>query len=174
MSVTNDEADREVAQILYVSVSTADVSSGLQMSDILAEARPANARDDITGVLTAVDGRFVQIIEGRAEALDDLLERLERDRRHADIRIRERRTVQDRMFGDWDMVSPRLAPAEILQIGMLIDDDTAGLDAFSVALRRALDRQGAVIEGRSALASAAPGTPPDRTGAGVKPRGLVE
>ncbi|MBU1347946.1 MAG: BLUF domain-containing protein [Alphaproteobacteria bacterium] len=170
MSIREGEADREVTQLLYVSVSTADVSSGLQMSDILAEARPANARDDITGVLTAVSGRFVQIIEGEAKALDGLLVRLGGDRRHTDIRIRERRTVRHRMFGDWDMVSPRLAPVEILQIGMLIDDDDAGLDEFADALRRALNRQGAVIEGRTGLDTAGLDAPPAPTGAASKSR----
>lgn len=93
-------------QLIYVSVAAGPVSSAMQMSDILAEARRNNARDGITGVLTAIDGRFLQIIEGCAAALDDLIARLREDDRHRDMRIMERRQVLGRNFASWDMVSP--------------------------------------------------------------------
>lgn len=133
-------------QLVYVSRSVRGVTSAIGMSDILAEARPNNARDGITGCLTAIDGRFVQVIEGHADRLDDLINRLLRDDRHTDIRVLERRSVKARTFADWDMLSPVLVTAEIDDLRRLMRDDSPGrLDDFIGPLRTALKRQGEVL-----------------------------
>lgn len=137
-----------VTQILYRSVSRDGAGSALQMSDILNEARSGNARDGVTGVLTAVDGRFVQIIEGAEAALDRLMTKLLRDPRHTHLTILERRTTARRSFGDWDMVSPRLASRELSLLALLLDDAGAGLDAYAEILMRAVAEQDAMLEGR--------------------------
>ncbi len=147
-------ADAPIVQLLYRSRSRNGAASGLEMSDILAEARPANARDGVTGVLTAVDGWFVQIIEGSDAALDGLLAKLLRDPRHSDLMIIERRATAVRRFGDWDMVSPRLAPGELSLLALLLDDQSADIDAYARILVLAVDHQEAVLEGRRAPAEA--------------------
>lgn len=133
-------------QLLYVSAAVIRVNSALQMADILATARPNNARDGISGALTAVDGRFVQIIEGVRGALDHLLLRLMVDDRHHDVTVIERRDIRARAFPGWDMVSPQLVAAEIQAVAALLDDDLAGLDDYIPVLSRALGRQAALIE----------------------------
>ncbi len=152
---------KPVHQLLYRSRCLTETDSALQMSDILAEARPANARDGITGALTAVNGRFVQIVEGDAEVIDALMERLQRDRRHADLVVRERRVVSQRAFADWDMVSPRLTPQEIAMLALLLDDPNAGLDAFAAVLTAAVAHQESLLRGRgpSGLVGRGPARP---------------
>ncbi len=147
-------ADTPVEQLLYRSRSRDGAASGLQMSDILAEARPANAREGITGVLTAVDGHFVQIIEGSDDALDRLVAKLRRDPRHSDLTILERRLANSRRFGDWDMVSPRLAPSEVALLALLLQDQQAGIEAYADVLDRAIATQEAVLEGRRSASDA--------------------
>lgn len=159
MSLIPPDADT-VSQLLYRSISLIGATSGLQMSDILAEARPRNAAAGITGALTVVDGQFVQIIEGEESALDDLVARLVRDHRHRDLRVLDRRKVTTRAFGDWDMVSPRLAPAEAQEIGRLLDQDRTGLSDFIAVLTRAVTRQDAVLEGVEAPSDRQPASPP--------------
>lgn len=117
------------------------------MADILAEARPRNARDGITGVLTVIDGTFVQIIEGPQGMLDALLRALARDTRHRLMTVLDRRAVAHRAFGEWDMVSPRLVDAEVRRLSALLDPPTARLDAFISVLREALARQADVLSG---------------------------
>lgn len=141
-------ATTSVTQILYCSVSRDGAASGLQMSDILNEARLGNARDGVTGVLTAVEGRFVQIIEGPDAALDGLMAKLLRDPRHTGLSIIERRLTTRRSFGDWDMVSPRLAPRELSLLALLLEDTGAGLEAYAEILSRAIAEQDAMLEGR--------------------------
>lgn len=151
----------DLIQLAYVSRSLIAATSVLQLSDILAEARAGNPRDGVTGVLTALNGRFVQIVEGPASSIDALMERLRRDRRHADIEVRERRWIEDRAFGDWDMVSPRLAPQATGELQRLIDDPAGGLDRFIPILADAVAVQDAVLEGRSHCAGAgSANTPP--------------
>ena len=135
-----------VEQLVYVSRSVRSVNSAIGMSDILAEARPNNARDGITGCLTAIDGRFVQVIEGEPDKLDDLVNRLLRDERHTDLRVLERRTVTERAFPQWDMLSPVLVTAEIDDLRSLMRDDSRGaLDDFIGPLQTALARQSEVL-----------------------------
>ena len=145
MSVQKAKAAR-LEQLVYVSRSVRGVTSAIGMSDILAEARPNNARDGITGCLTAIDGRFVQVIEGEADKLDDLINRLLRDERHTELRVLERRGIRERTFPDWDMLSPVLVTAEIDDLRFLMRDDSpAGLDAFVGPLLKALTRQSEVL-----------------------------
>lgn len=137
-------------RLVYVSLATRPVTSVMQMSDILHTARPNNARDGITGALTAVESRFVQVVEGAPNALDDLLRRLKDDDRHRDIEVLERRPVPTRAFPGWDMVSPRLAAADIRILGDLIDTGRSDLDGYVALLSGALERQGQALLGETA------------------------
>lgn len=148
-----------VEQLVYVSRSVRGVNSAIGMSDILAEARPNNARDGITGCLTAIDGRFVQVVEGEADRLDDLINRLLRDERHTELRVLERRTVAERAFPQWDMLSPVLVTAEIDDLRRLMRDDSpGGLDDFIGPLQTALARQSEVLHEARTLSD---GPPPE-------------
>ncbi len=141
-----DVKGSHLEQLVYVSRSVRAVNSAIGMSDILAEARPNNARDGITGCLTAIDGRFVQVIEGASDKLDDLINRLLRDERHTELRVLERRTVVERDFPQWDMLSPVLVTAEIDDLRRLMRDDSRGrLDDFIGPLQAALARQSEVL-----------------------------
>lgn len=151
-----------IEQLIYVSKSRHSVASAMEMSDILAEARPANARDGITGVLTAVGGRFVQIVEGAPAALDGLMGRLLKDPRHHDLRVLQRRTASVRTFGDWDMVSPKLVPGEVALLELLLDEPGAGLDDVIPTLEHAVAHQEAILEGRRSGPAGPVGASPPR------------
>jgi hypothetical protein len=142
-------------QLVYVSASVSRVSSALQMADILSEARPRNARDGITGVLTAIDGRFVQIIEGPQGMLDRLLQDLAKDSRHRLMTVLDRRVIPHRAFAQWDMVSPRLVKVEVDRLAVLLDPPTGRLDAFIAVMREALVRQDDVLNGGETSSSMA-------------------
>lgn len=136
-----------LSQLIYRSASVTGVASALEMSDILAQARPRNAELGVTGVLTAVSGDFVQIIEGPEVGITALLASLVRDPRHRQVRVLERRVVTARAFGDWEMVSPRLAAMEAAQIALLLASDVSDLETYIPLLQRAIAHQDAVLEG---------------------------
>ena len=141
MTSTGGGQNERLEQLIYLSESVSPVASALAMSDILAVARPNNARDDITGALTATNGRFIQIVEGPAAALDDLMRRLASDTRHRVIEVLERRSVAARGFPTWDMVSPRLMAEEMTALDALMASEGAGLDDYIPVFTRALKRQ---------------------------------
>lgn len=148
--MTPDRGTATLDRLIYISLATRPVTSVMQMADILHTARPNNARDGITGALTAVDSRFVQVVEGAPEALDDLLRRLDGDDRHRELDILERRRISSRAFPGWEMVSPRLAAADIRLLGDLIDAGRRDLDVYTDLLSGALERQGQALLGETA------------------------
>lgn len=128
-------------QLVYVSTDTGNVTNAIRAADILAEARRNNARDDITGVLTFCSGRFIQILEGRTAVIEPLLDKLRADRRHRDLQILGRRDIPQRDFPTWDMVSPRLAPAQINELKALLADNEAALGSYVEVLSLAVESQ---------------------------------
>ena len=88
--------------LTYTSIARLD----LVEDDLIAihrTARDLNALDGITGLLVFNGTRFLQIIEGAENAVDDLLERLRRDPRHSALEVRDERSIDQRSFADWSM-----------------------------------------------------------------------
>jgi hypothetical protein len=67
------------------------------------EAARLNALDGITGLLVFNGARFCQTIEGSPEAIENLLARLRRDRRHENVTVIDDAPVEERRFRSWDM-----------------------------------------------------------------------
>ncbi len=145
MAISLKTSPDALEQLIYVSIDTREVTNPIRAADILAEARRNNARDDITGVLTFTGGRFVQILEGRNERLEDLLARLAVDHRHRDLKILARRTITHRDFHGWDMVSPRLARSQIDKLNLLLTQTPADLAAYVDLLAEAVHRQASAL-----------------------------
>ena len=88
--------------LTYTSLARLDLSAA-DIHDIHHTARHFNILDGITGLLAFDGTRFLQTVEGSAEGVDDLLERLRRDKRHSAIEVRDERFVEARSFPDWAM-----------------------------------------------------------------------
>lgn len=101
----------QLERLVYESEATGSTGSLLNLAAILAESQRNNDRRGLTGALAAHADRYVQVIEGQAEALDALLRRLLDDPRHRNLRVLDRRTVPERQFAGWSMASPRISPA---------------------------------------------------------------
>jgi hypothetical protein len=88
--------------LTYTSLASLDLDGG-DIEAIHAKARELNALDGISGLLVFNGTHFLQIIEGSHQAIDDLVERLRRDRRHSAFEVRDEREVESRAFPDWSM-----------------------------------------------------------------------
>ena len=66
-------------------------------------ARHLNALDGISGLLLFDGSRFLQIVEGSEDAVDNLVERLRMDPRHSAFEVRDERVVERRSFPDWSV-----------------------------------------------------------------------
>jgi len=79
------------------------------LSNILMDARRANARDDITGALIARQDLYLQLLEGPEARVRDAYDRIAGDDRHLEVTPLVDRRVSARMFPGWAM---RDDPAE--------------------------------------------------------------
>jgi hypothetical protein len=96
------EGSLELKTLTYTSRASLDLSAD-DLAQIHQSAQRLNALDGITGLLVFDGVRFLQIIEGSEEAIDNLVERLRRDPRHNAVEIRDTRFAAERSFPDWSM-----------------------------------------------------------------------
>ncbi len=92
--------------IVYRSEYTGD--EGSFQSDLAAITREAiahNSAQEITGILLHHNQVFVQVLEGSTEALETLMNKLRKDRRHRNIEVLLDGRIRGREFSDWSMRS---------------------------------------------------------------------
>lgn len=88
--------------LVYTSKALAPfTASDLEL--LAADAASRNTLAGITGYLYFDKGRFMQYIEGDAEAIDALMERIRRDQRHAVQREVADNELKERRFPTWHM-----------------------------------------------------------------------
>jgi hypothetical protein len=106
----------DLIQIIYSSTPFGFDESSL--AGILLDARRCNERDDVTGALVCRRDIYLQFLEGPEVAVQKAFERISRDDRHLDVKLRVSEPVAVRLFGDWAMLhDPKTSwiwlPAEI-------------------------------------------------------------
>ena len=108
-------------QLFYVSRLAPGVGDR-DVRQILAISRRNNRMLDLTGVLACSGRHFAQVLEGRADALESLVPRIARDRRHEEFRQVFDRPLATREYPLWAMAYlPHPALAEELE-GLLAED----------------------------------------------------
>lgn len=94
--------------LTYTSRARLDLGDE-DLTAIHQSARHLNALDGITGLLLFDGSRFLQIVEGAEDAVDNLVERLRMDPRHSAFEVRDEREVERRSFPDWSMELVRVS-----------------------------------------------------------------
>ena len=89
-------------RILYISTAR-DPLSDKQIDAILATSRRNNRRADVTGCLVIGGRRFLQVLEGPQEAVEQTFARISTDQRHSAIVKLNDKSIDDRSFGNWAM-----------------------------------------------------------------------
>jgi hypothetical protein len=90
-----------IEQLLYIS--TVSSTEAVDLDTILATSRRNNRANGVTGLLMYNGKRFLQVLEGPAEAVEATFNRIRRDSRHRGAVLLARRTIEQREFGDWSM-----------------------------------------------------------------------
>ena len=115
-------------QLVYRSVAAMPTEHLLPLAELLGEAQRNNERAGLTGALAVHGGRFLQVVEGDPGLLDHLHQRLERDRRHRDIHVLERRAIERRAFDGWSMASARITPSLASELDQLMAETAPSAD----------------------------------------------
>ena len=89
-------------RLVYRSIAAPDLESAAIFEIVETSARKNPSRE-ITGFLIHDEGRFLQLVEGPSESLDDLLVDLGNDPRHSSIEVLERAEASQRFFPNWRM-----------------------------------------------------------------------
>lgn len=74
------------------------------LNGILLDARRCNSRDDVTGALVCRQDVFVQLLEGPRDKVQGAFERIRRDDRHIEVKLRYFGEAPERLFADWAML----------------------------------------------------------------------
>ncbi len=109
-------------QLIYSSESTTPMQAD-ELEDILEQARARNTESGITGALVYVDGVFLQILEGEAGKVQDLMGRISKDLRHRTVTVVLENTVAAATFSDWKMAYVSATPEQVAE--------WAGLSGFT-------------------------------------------
>lgn len=119
-------------EILYCSVLAEGQSPNI-VGQIATQARARNAARDVTGLLVFDGMHFCQHLEGPADAVLHLLDRLQQDPRHTSVRVVYEGPCTERRYRRFDLGFAQTADP----------DDMAGVQALDgeAALRRFLALQ---------------------------------
>jgi len=80
---------------------------------LLRDARQKNAKNNITGMLLYAEGSFFQVLEGEAEKVKLLFEKIDQDERHQNLTIIVEEPIAERSFSDWTMGYAVVNPEDI-------------------------------------------------------------
>jgi hypothetical protein len=90
--------------LLYVSRSLLRLPQEAgEVDRIVAVARRENARLGVTGALVFTRAHFAQVLEGDEQAVEALMERIGKDRRHDGVRVVSKSMREARLFPQWSM-----------------------------------------------------------------------
>jgi hypothetical protein len=89
-------------ELVYISAAREPLDARA-LADLLTQARRNNAQKGLTGILLHCEGSFLQVLEGAAETVDGLYERIREDRRHQKVVRLSRKATTERTFGEWSM-----------------------------------------------------------------------
>jgi hypothetical protein len=83
-----------------------------EIPELLKQARSANEKRDITGMLLYIGGSFFQLLEGEATRVDSLYTTISRDARHTKVTEIIREPILERDFAGWTMGFSTVDPTE--------------------------------------------------------------
>jgi hypothetical protein len=90
-------------QIVYTSTATEHLSCA-DLNELLLGARNRNKTLGVSGMLVFHGGTFLQALEGKKRAVNEIFASILTDPRHRDIEVLHRGPGFDqRVFGDWSM-----------------------------------------------------------------------
>ena len=89
-------------RLVYVSRVAAHLTE-MNVQRIQWSSQVRNRRLDLTGMLVFTGRHFAQVLEGREEALRELMASVRRDARHSDLKVVVEQPITQRRFDGWAM-----------------------------------------------------------------------
>lgn len=87
-----------IERIVYRSDAVGPTDGPMDVSAIVATSVRNNGRRRLTGALALHDGVFIQVLEGEPDSLTALMQTIETDERHRNVRVLARWPIQSQLF----------------------------------------------------------------------------
>ncbi len=136
--------ERGLERLVYRSDAVSPTDGPMDLSVIVATSVRNNGRRRVTGALAHHAGTFVQVLEGDTETLTALMQTIEADPRHRNVRVLARWPVQAQLFLGWAMVlvdTRRLSP----HLSKLLSQTGSGAQVTGVLVDLANARLGSMV-----------------------------
>ena len=103
----------DLIHVIYVSSAAPDISEHDTVK-FLNEARKANRKNDVSGMMLYIGGCFLQLLEGEAAKVDIVRGTIFQDKREMRMVLRE--PIAEREFPEWTMGFEAVAPLEAARL----------------------------------------------------------
>jgi len=100
--------------IVYTSNSK-DKLREKDLEQLLFQCQRNNSRNGITGLLLYIDGKFVQVLEGDKEKLEEVFKKIQLDHRHEKVNKLIEGESKKRNYSNWAMGYKSLMPEEVME-----------------------------------------------------------
>jgi hypothetical protein len=94
---------------VYLSIAS-NWPDEAELKSILATSRHNNHANNITGILLYGDGRFIQVLEGDKEQIQETYLKIHQDHRHTDLTPISTGDIKERNFPNWSMGFKSIGP----------------------------------------------------------------
>ncbi len=102
-SSTEPPAQAEsLIEVVYASGATRPFDDE-ELAELLEKARANNHALGVSGILLYLDGSFLQVLEGPEEAVHALYDKIALDKRHNNVLVLKKSSIETRTFGEWKM-----------------------------------------------------------------------
>ena len=92
-----------------------------ELATVLLHSRYHNKKAGITGVLLFLHGQIIQVLEGDQHELSLLYDRIQRDKRHANVTTLISQSVNQRLFSSWNMGYKTLTTSQLEEFNVIVD-----------------------------------------------------
>src|SRR5580700_11175301 len=99
----------DLIHVIYVSSAAPDMSEHDTLR-FLNEARKANRKNDVSGMMLYIGGYYLQLLEGEGTKVDVVCRTIVQDKREMRMILRE--PIAEREFPEWTMGFVAVAPLE--------------------------------------------------------------
>jgi hypothetical protein len=103
----------DLIHVIYVSSAAPDISEHDALK-FLNEARKANRKNDVSGMMLYIGGYYLQLLEGQATKVDVVCRTIVEDKREMRMILRE--PIAEREFPEWTMGFEAVAPLEAARL----------------------------------------------------------
>jgi blue light- and temperature-responsive anti-repressor len=146
-SVKMIEEQNPLIQCIYASAAQNEFSKD-DLSALLKDARQNNYEKNVSGMLLYQNRAFFQILEGPAQEVNKLYEKISLDPRHFRITKILETTIEERSFAEWTMGYANVTYTDLAKIDGLNDFFMGNASFLELKSSRALKLLEAFKEGR--------------------------